>query len=116
MNRLIPLSMLISLLLTLAFEILGAVILGVEKRRDLAVVALAQLATNPIVVITSLWFNLRYGLAGRTAALAVLEPLAVISEAVIYKKALEYCKIKPLMLSFLLNCFSFVAGEILNHI
>ena len=116
MTSLIPRSMAASLFLTLALEVSAAFILGVKGKRDLAVVALAQLATNPAVVITTLFMYLRFGMAGRLAALAVLEPLAVISEALIYKKSLGSDKIRPILLSLALNGISFAAGELINFL
>ena len=116
MTSFVPRSMAISLFLTLVLECCSALLFGVKGKRDLAVVALAQIATNPAVVITTLFMYFRFGMLGRIIALAVLEPLAVISEALIYKKSLGFDKIRPILLSLALNCISFFAGELINFL
>ena len=50
---LIPFYMARALLLTIVFETGLALILGVRKKRDIAVVVLAQAVTNPVLVITA---------------------------------------------------------------
>ena len=112
---LIPYYMARALALTILFETGLALILGVRKKRDIAVVVLAQALTNPPLVITLMLINLRCGFTIYCAAVAVLEILAFLAEGVVYKKTLDFKKINPFLLSLILNVFSFSAGQVINH-
>ena len=111
---LIPFYMARALLLTIVFETGLALILGVRKKRDIAVVVLAQAVTNPVLVITAVLINFRFDITVYYIALAALEISAVAAEGFIYKSVLDYKKINPFLLSLVLNAFSFTAGQILN--
>ena len=112
---LIPYYMLRALLLTIVFETGLALALGVRKKRDTAVVVLAQALTNPPLVITLMLINLRCSFAAYCTAVAALEILAFLTEGFVYKSTLDYKKINPFLLSLILNVFSFSAGQVVNH-
>ena len=62
------------------------------------------------------YLNVTYGIMARNIVLFILEILTVITEGLIYKKYLEYKKINPILLAFILNLFSYLIGEIIKHI
>ena len=133
------LSAAVSLLLTEAVELAGAYAFGVRGRAGLRIVFIANLLTNPAVVLLSILVpryvfpDCPYG-----ALVAVLELAAWLAEALIYVK---YRKIlfpelnsrqpeneegirpeppagrdgilRAVQLSSLLNLFSFLAGKVL---
>ena len=103
----------ISLLLTLAIE--GCAALAAGKRgRALVSVALANLLTNPPVVLAVLlWRNA--GLPGEGFLTAGLELLAVAAEALVYRSRREDFP-HPWRFSLLLNVLSFGAGLFLQQL
>ena len=111
----LPYLMLRSLVLTIVIETILAFILKVRKL-DLLIVVLVNIMTNPIVTSVSYTINIIYGLKMRHIAMVFLELFAVISEAIVYKKSLEYKKIKPLVLSVMLNSTSFLLGILINKL
>jgi len=104
-----------ALALTIVFEVGAAFLLGVSIRRDCIVVVLAQVVTNPLLVLLVFLLNLRFGVQGRIVGLIMLEPLAVLAEALLYRGTLEYKKLNPFVFSLILNGVSFFLGEILNR-
>lgn len=95
------------LLLTLAIELAGARLLFRIRDADaLIVVALAQIATNPLVEIGTIGAYSR--LPHPMAALAALELAAFVAEALIYRA--KGVAGHPWALSLVLNALSFVAG------
>ena len=104
-------SLLLSLTLTLVFELLLALIFGLRKPRDFLLVALVNVVTNPPLVLT---MNLlqRQSLACFPVILA-LELGAITVEWLLYRKRLEYQKLPPLVLSLLLNTLSYTGGLLL---
>ncbi len=82
-------ALLLNLLLTLAVELGVAAIAGVRG---------SDLAQGAVPYI----------------CLAALEVGVVAVEALLFKKLLRYRKIKPLLLSLLLNGASFAAGELVG--
>ncbi len=99
--------------LTILLELGLAFLLGVRSKGDFLLLFLAQVLTNPAVVLLS---SLAEGFLTRplyllTVALAELG--AVAAEALVYRNGLDYQRLSPLMLSFLLNLFSFGAGELM---
>ena len=109
-------SLLRSLFLTILLETGAAFVIGIREWKDLLIVSLAQVVTNPLLVLISLAANLMFGLRGRTVSLLLLEPCAVAAEWLLYRRSLRYSRIRPFLLSLLLNGISFAAGEILNHL
>lgn len=112
----LPLIMLRCLVLTILIETVFAILLRVRDKKDLLNIILANSLTNPLVVVSSLYFNLFYGVTGRNISLIFLEISAVLVEGIIYMKFLRYRGINPLLLAVVLNGTSFFIGEILNYI
>lgn len=107
------LSLGVSLGLTLALELGFALLEGVRKPKELGLVALVNVLTNPVVVLVYL---LSAGLAPllRTLLKLALELGAVIMEWRIYR----YCSSIPYPLRFSIcaNLFSYGMGVMLNQL
>jgi hypothetical protein len=120
----------LSFLVTAAAECALAYLLGLRSRRDQSLVLLVNLLTNPAVVYLSLlsaWF---LAPEGRRMALALLEAAAVLIEAFVYARKLDWEQLPPgtaagllarrrtapgaLLLSVLLNAFSYGMGELME--
>lgn len=102
----------LALVLTMSIE-LGAAVLafGLRERRELAVVALAQVVTNPTVELVCLWvgWNPRLPLAsGPWMVMLVAEAAALVVEALLYRVA-EVGE-HPWLMSAALNVLSFGLG------
>ena len=102
----------VSLLLTLLFEELFALVWGVRGRRELGLVALVNCLTNPPVVL------LYYTAAGFwrwnwVLVTVVLEISAVLVEWLCYRAYSEQVK-KPFLFALLSNLFSYGAGCVIN--
>ncbi len=102
----------VSLLLTLILEELFALLWGLRGRRELTVVALVNVLTNPVVV---LGYHTAVGLFGWSdvAVTAALEVSAVIVEWLYYCACSEQLK-KPLLFALLANAFSYGIGCVIN--
>ena len=100
----------VSLLLTLALE-LGAALIAGKRKAALLTVALANVLTNPPVVLCVLLWRyaaLRY----EVLLIAALELLAVCAEAWIYRSERDHFP-HPWLFSLLLNGISFGTGLLL---
>ena len=104
-------SLLLSLGLTLLFELVFAFLLGIRKGKDFLLVALVNVVTNPPLVLI---LNLlqRRSLVSLPVILA-LELTAIAIEWLLYRKRLEYEKLPPLVFSLLLNAISYTGGLLL---
>ena len=104
--------MTISLFLTLIFEEIFALLWGLRGRRELGLVVLVNILTNPAVVLlyytaTGLWH------LSAAAVTLVLEMAAVVVEWLCYRAFSEQVK-KPLLFALLVNLFSYGAGCAVN--
>jgi len=106
--------MAVSLLLTLLLEGLFALAWGLRSRRELTIVALVNILTNPAVVLT---YHTCVGLFGWSALIvtAALECAAVIVEWICYRACSEVLK-RPLLFALLANAFSYGVGCVINLI
>ncbi len=109
----LPFTILSYLILTIVLELLLGIILGLRKK-DLLYVALVNVLTNPILNALSTLIYIKYYYKGFIISIIVLEIIAFLVEGLIYKKVLSYKKIKPMLLSFILNIFSFSVGQLIN--
>ena len=102
----------VSLLLTLVFEEGFALIWGLRGRRELGLVALMNVLTNPPVVLL---YHTAVGLWHWNAVLVtiVLEAAAVIVEWRCYRAYSEQVK-RPFLFALLINLFSYGAGCVIN--
>ena len=108
------LNLLICLSLTILCETGLSLIVKVRNRYDILIVVLAQVATNPLVVAVTSCVGMYCSSTAYYLSVAAAESVAVLAEAVIYRYALDYRKIKPLLLSLILNAFSFSAGLLIS--
>ena len=92
----------VSLALTLAIELTAAV------------VALANVLTNPVVVLSALLWR-RYGLPHRALLIAALELGAVLTEGAVYRPMRDDFP-HPWRFSLLLNALSYALGELVQAI
>ena len=111
----ILITMIRCLLETIILECGIAYLLGYRKK-DMLFILLVNVLTNPIVVSVNIYFQMHYGINGHEISLLLLELFAFLSEAIIYKFALENKKINVFTLSLILNASSFGIGELINMI
>lgn len=104
------------LLITILIEISLAFLLKVRDKKDLINIALVNMMTNPLVVAIPTYLNFAKGYNYSMFSYYALELFAVISEGYVYSKYLNYKKINPYLLSFILNLTSFLLGEIASKI
>lgn len=113
----ILLSLLLSLTLTLIVELALALILKI-RGRDLLIITLVNILTNPAVNFCYYWAAYRF--SGQrliiVLILIALEAAAVLIEFMFYKLLLKKTHIGKLKLSLLLNAASFAAGLIVSVI
>ena len=105
------------LILTILFEELGAILLlRIRDRKDLLLVLLTNIITNPLLVYFSLMlmYYLDIG-TGRIITYLILEPLVVFAEYMIYKKYL-ISRNDYLTVSLVLNLFSIMGGILCQKI
>ena len=102
-----------NLILVLFTELLLAFVFGARSPVKLLITALANIATNPFVVICALLFNIILREKSYVVIFA-LETAAVITEGLIFSKAEVFDGKNPYLLSFILNLVSFLIGEIIN--
>ena len=106
-------SLVLSLGLTLILEVGVALVLGL-RRKDLLVVTLVNVVTNPLVVLT---LNLCLLLGRFTPSwylVAALESGAVVAEGFLYRSCLSRKFCNPFLFSILLNIISFTGGLLLR--
>jgi len=106
--------MLVCLLLTIIIELLVAYILKVRNKMDLINIILVNILTNPLLVSTVNLISINYGLKISYIFLAIFELLVVFIEGFIYKKYLDFKKINPYLLSFILNLCSYLSGLLIQ--
>ena len=108
----IILTLVICLLLTMVLEEAMALLVGVRKGFDLAVILFTNTLTNPVVVFTGILLS-TYTAVPRALYITVLEITVYVVEALIYKKLLYCRKPSPFILSIILNATSFFIGTTL---
>ena len=98
------------LLLTLLFEAGAALCLGMRNRKDLLLVVLVNILTNPPLVLLSHFLMYYLGIGrGQLFTYLILEVLVVYIEYRIYKACLFF-EFDPFKLSLLLNGISILGG------
>ena len=110
----LPLILVRCLVLTLVFECGAALLLGVREKPDLITVALVNVMTNPPAVLCMFLTGFFLGRSVRIPVEILLEVLVVVAEGLIYKKLLKYDRIRPMLLSLILNGVSYGLGQIVN--
>lgn len=106
-----------ALSLTILFELIAAIIIfKIKNIKDLLVIVLVNIITNPLLVYFSL--ILMYYLSietGRIITYLLLEPLVIICEYLLFKKFLNI-KLNYLSLAIVLNIISIIGGIICQRI
>ena len=108
------LYMLICLVSTIVVEVIVALLLKVRTKMDIINVILVNILTNPLLVSVVNLISINYGLVIGYIFLFIFEVSVVFIEGFIYKKYLDYKKINPYVLSFILNLCSYLFGLLLN--
>lgn len=111
----IPYYIFRSLLFTVIIETAIGIIIGIRNRKDILNVILVNVITNPFVTVIPITLNLYVSVYARRVSLLILEVLVLITEALIYKKVLNYKKINWFIISLILNASSFGIGELINN-
>ena len=102
----------VSLLLTLALETGFFLLIGKRNKKDLLLLMLVNILTNPVVVLTY-WLTVLYMDWNAETIIMPLEALAVFIEGYYYKK--YGCSFKrPYLFSLVANTFSFGTGLLIQ--
>jgi len=114
MNRDLLIALAISLALTLAFEMSFFFITGKQNKKDLLLVIMVNVFTNPIVVLLY-WLTYLYMNWNTIIVLIPLEAFAVLTEGYYYKKYGQSFK-RPFLFSLAANAFSFTLGFLIQRL
>lgn len=113
-------SLIVSLVLTLIVEVSFALLFNVRGKIDIAVVFLANIITNPVIVTIEnlLWTIEKYTLMVTLSLVfwVILEIVVILVEGYIYNKLRVKSKFSPYKLSLVLNSISILFGIIYNVI
>ena len=104
---LLLLTILVEGLLSLAFRVRG---------KELIILVLANIATNPIVQSVAYLVLYFEGKRGSRIAMPILEIWAVVTEGFIYSKTFKKRKLNPYLLSFILNAASYLLGLVIERV
>ena len=107
-------SLLLSLGLTVIFELGFALLFGLRRKKDILLVFLVNIVTNPPLVLTLNLLSCFKGMWVGFPLILSLELLVVLIEWLIYQKRLEFSTFSPLLLSVLLNTISYTGGLLLS--
>ena len=113
MNGALIKALIVSLILTLIFEISVFLLTGKRNKKDLLLVVLVNILTNPAVVL-AYWLLALYVSFNLLLVKIFLEFLVVMTEGFYYKKyGMEFNR--PYIFSVVANVVSFVAGMLLQR-
>ena len=107
-------SLVLSLGLTLILELSVAWLLRLREKRDLLLIALVNVFTNPLVVLTLNLYVRFSGFPPPWILVLPLEMFAVTAEWLIYRRGLSHRPVSPLILSLILNGISYLGGLLLS--
>ena len=113
MNRELLFALALSLVLTLALEIGFFLLIGKRHKKDLLLVVLVNVITNPVVVLLY-WLAFLYTDWNTTVVKIPLEAFAILFEWYYYKKYGQSFK-RPFVFSVAANAFSFSIGVLLQR-
>ena len=114
MNGTVLTSLALSLVLTLALETGFFLLIGKRNRKDLLLLLLVNVITNPVVVL-SYWLVVLYTYWNTRIILIPLELLAILIEGYYFKKYGNDFR-RPLLFSLAANAFSFGVGVLIQQI
>ena len=103
----------ISLMLTLVLELAYALMWGVRDRHDLILAVLVNVLTNPVVVFVYYYVWYRKPPVRQGVVTLVTEVLAVVTEALLYRKYARTIR-RPWLFALSANAFSYGMGELIN--
>ena len=106
--------MAISLSLTFVFELIYALCWKIWGKREILLVVLVNVITNPIVVF-SFYMNYKFQWIDAVLLTVVMEVAAVVVEALLYKKYSRKIT-HPWWFALGINVFSYTVGEIINRL
>ena len=112
MSREIAVSLVISLVLTVALEAGFFFAVGKRGKTDLGLLVMVNILTNPAVVLLH-WLAVLYTDWSRVIIILPLEIFAVLTEGFYYEKYGREFK-RPYLFSLAANAFSFGTGLILQ--
>jgi len=112
MERALLIALAISLAMTLVLESGFFLLTGKRNKKDLLLVLLVNVLTNPAVVLLY-WLAVAYSGFNWIITIAVLEVLAVLTEGYIYKRHGQDFK-RPYGFSLFANMFSYCTGVLLQ--
>ena len=104
----------ISLALTLALEIGFFFLIGKRNKRDLLLVVMVNVLTNPVVVLLY-WLVVLYTGWNTTIIKIPLEVFAILTEGFYFRKYGQNFK-RPFVFSLAANMFSFWVGIFLQRL
>lgn len=113
MNLSLFIALGISLASTLALEVGFFLIVGKRNKRDLLLVIMVNVLTNPAVVLLY-WLAYLYTDWNATIVKIPLELAAILVEGIYYKKYGESFK-RPFIFSLAANAFSFTIGAVAQY-
>ena len=111
----IPAAMAVCLVSTVLIECALAFLLKVRKGKHLAIVALVNTATNPMLVSLCYGAAFRFGPPAYYPVMALLELLVFLIEGCVYRSFLPGQR-HPFLLSLALNVGSIVLGYGINQL
>lgn len=102
----------VSLALTLVLETGYFLLTGKRDRKDLLLLIMVNILTNPVVVLVY-WLAALYTRINRVAVIVPLELAAVLVEGIYYKKYGRSFK-RPYLFALTANVFSYGVGLLLQ--
>jgi len=112
MSSAILYSLAISLILTLILEAGFFFLVGKRDKKDLLLLLLVNVLTNPVVVLSD-WLVVLYTKWDIRIVLLLLETFAVLTEGWLYKKYGKNFK-RPFLFALAANAFSFSVGALMQ--
>lgn len=104
--------MVISLLLTILLELCFALAVRIRNRRDLLLLCLMNVITNPLVTLC--YYLVDYYTEWKLIPVTLfLEGAAILAEGFYFKKYGKTFR-NPFLFSVCVNSFSYAAGKIIN--
>ena len=103
----------LSFVITAAFETVTALFFKIRRARDLGVVLLSNILTNPLLNLFYMLAVLKMGIAGARIVLIMMEALVITGEALIYRKLIPSLA-HPFLFSLTANLLSFCGGTLMT--
>ena len=107
--------LLVNLYLVLILEVPWAVLFGAKGKRKIITVVLANVVTNPLVVLCSVGAGIFFA-KWKLPVIIVLEVFAFVTEGAIFSGCKVFDKRNPYIISLFLNAVSYFTGEIIELI